>query len=86
MAGLPAQPTTAIPADATLLQIEQDISQAQAALEKLRKALADDEEELKGRASSASQDPRANQRREETAGRHQRPASGAAAERREAGA
>ncbi len=57
LAGLPAQATTTIRPDATLLQIEQTISQRQADLEKLRKELADDEEELKGRAARQSKIP-----------------------------
>lgn len=53
----PVQATTVVPAEATLLQIEQGISQREAALEKLRKALADDEEELKGRAARRAKIP-----------------------------
>jgi potassium-dependent mechanosensitive channel len=51
LAGLPNQPTITIRPDQTLLQIEQTISLRQAELEKLRKELADDEEEMKGRAT-----------------------------------
>ena len=57
LASFPAQPTTTIRPDATLLQIEQTISQRQAELEKLRKELADDEEELKGRAARRAKIP-----------------------------
>jgi potassium-dependent mechanosensitive channel len=53
----PPQGITAIPIDHTLLQIEQGISQREAALDKLRKALADDEEELKGRAGRRAKLP-----------------------------
>jgi potassium-dependent mechanosensitive channel len=57
LANLPTQPATTIRPDETLLQVEQTISQRQAALEKLRKALADDEEEMKGRASRRAKIP-----------------------------
>ena len=57
LAGLPAQPTAMPRPDATLLQIEQTISQRQAELEKLRKELADDEDELKGRAARQAKMP-----------------------------
>jgi potassium-dependent mechanosensitive channel len=53
----PPQGMVAIPIDHTLLQIEQGISQREAALDKLRKALADDEEELKGRAGRRAKIP-----------------------------
>ncbi len=58
LAALPAQPTVALPADASLPQIEQAISKREAELEKLRKALADDESELKGRASRRAKAPK----------------------------
>ena len=54
---LPPQIVAAIPINSTLLQIEQGISQREAALEKLRKALADDLEELKGRATRRAKIP-----------------------------
>lgn len=57
LAAPPSQASAAIPADLTLLQIEQGISQREAGLEKLRKALADDEEELKGRAARRAKIP-----------------------------
>ncbi len=57
LAGLPPQPTVTIRPDRTLLQIEQMISQRQADLEKLRKELADDEEEMKGRAARRAKMP-----------------------------
>jgi potassium-dependent mechanosensitive channel len=57
LAAPPPQTTALIPSDATLLQIEQGISQREAALEKLRKALADDEEELNGRPARRAKIP-----------------------------
>ncbi len=57
LAGLPAQTSCTIRPDQTLLQIEQTISQRQADLEKLRKELADDEEEMKGRAARRAKMP-----------------------------
>jgi potassium-dependent mechanosensitive channel len=57
LAAPPLQTTALIPSDYTLLQIEQGISQREAALDKLRKALADDEEELKGRAARRAKIP-----------------------------
>ena len=50
LATLPAQPGRH-PPEATLPQIEQDISKREAELEKLRKELADDETAIKGGAS-----------------------------------
>ncbi len=46
----PAQPAEAIPDQLTLPQIEQQISKREAELDKRRKALSDDETELKGRS------------------------------------
>lgn len=57
LASLPPQPMVTPRPDQTLLQIEQTISQRQAELEKLRKELTDDEEELKGRAARKAKMP-----------------------------
>jgi len=48
LAALPAQATSNIPIEATVPQIEQMISKREAELEKLQKALTDDEADLKG--------------------------------------
>ncbi len=58
LAAMPAQPTaTSLPPNYSLLQIEQAISARDAELVKLRKTLADDEEELKGRATRRAKIP-----------------------------
>lgn len=58
LAAMPAQPIARLlPGNYTLLQIEQEISKRDAELTKLRKALADDEEELKGRATRRAKIP-----------------------------
>jgi potassium-dependent mechanosensitive channel len=57
LAGLPAQPTVTMRPEDTLLQVEQTTSRRQADLEKLRKELADDEEELKTRAARRARIP-----------------------------
>jgi potassium efflux system protein len=57
LAAMPSQSMAIIPPDASLSWIEQDISKREADLEKLRKALADDEAELNGRASRRAKIP-----------------------------
>ena len=85
LASLPAQPTPPFPADATLPQIEQAISQASGRAGETAEGIGRRRGGVEGPRQPAGEDPRANQRREEAAGRDQRPASVAAAGRREAG-
>ena len=68
LAALPPQPIAAIPADATLPQIEQAISRRQAELESWRRELADVETELKGRGSRRAEIPKQISRRQQVLG------------------